>query len=127
MGKIKTRTWVLLIAALATVFSLLSWYTLTRRASGRVAEVVQDGKVLYAIDLDRVTQPYTFTVEGPEGGSNVVSVKPGNICVEAADCPDRICVEQGWLEDRASPIVCLPHQLVIRLRDETRGPDAVAD
>ena len=127
MERLKTRTWLLLIAALAAVFALLSWHTLTRRASGRVAEVVQDGKVLYAIDLDRVTQPYTFTVEGPEGGSNVVSVKPGDLCVEAADCPDKICVEQGWLEDRASPIVCLPHRLVIRLRGETRGPDAVAD
>ena len=127
MGKLKTRTWILLIAALAAVFALLTRYTLARQAPGRKAEVVQDGKVLYTIDLDRVTQPYTFTVEDLEGGCNVVSVKPGSICVETADCPDKICVEQGWLKDRASPIVCLPHRLVIRLRGEDRGPDAVAD
>ena len=127
MGKLKTRTWILLIAALAAVFALLTRYTLARQAPGRKAEVVQDGKVLYTIDLDRVTQPYTFTVEDPEGGFSVVSVKPGSICVETADCPDKICVEQGWLKDRASPIVCLPHRLVIRLRGEDRGPDAVAD
>lgn len=127
MRRIKTRTWALLIAALAAVFALLSWYTLTRRASGRVAEVVQDGKVLYAIDLDRVTEPYSFTVEQSEGGCNTLRVKPGDICVEEADCPDKLCVEMGWLEDRASPIVCLPHRLVIRLRDEAPGPDGVSD
>lgn len=127
MGRIKTKTWVLLISAMAAVFALLSLILLTRQASGRVAEVVQDGKVLLTIDLDRITQPYTFTVEWPEGGTNTIRVKPGGICVETADCPDKICVEQGWLEDRASPIVCLPHRLVIRLRGETQGPDAVAD
>lgn len=127
MKRLKTRTWVLLISGLGVVFALLSWFSLARRTSGRVAEVVQDGKVLYAIDLDRVTQPYAFAVEWPEGGSNTIRVKPGDIRVEAADCPDRICVEQGWLEDRAAPIVCLPHRLVVRLRGEARGPDAVAD
>ncbi len=127
MKKLKTRTWVLLTAALGLAFALLSWYTLTRRASGRTAEVVQDGKILYAIDLDRVTQPYTLTVEWPEGGSNTIRVKPGDIRVEAADCPDKICVDQGWLEGRASPIVCLPHRLVIRLRGVAQGPDTVAD
>ncbi len=126
MKKLKTRTWVLTTVILAAVLALLSWYTLTRRASGRVAEVVQDGRVLYTIDLDRVTKPYTLTVEWPEGGSNTIRIKPGDIRVEAADCPDKICVEQGWLEGRASPIVCLPHRLILRLRGETQGPDGVA-
>ena len=52
MGKLKTRTWILLIAALAAVFALLTRYTLARQAPGRKAEVVQDGKVLYTIDLN---------------------------------------------------------------------------
>ena len=122
----KTRTWVLLIGGLALVLAALSWYTLTRRAPGRIAEVVQDGRVLRTIDLDRVTEAHTFTVECPEGGCNTVLVRPGAICVQEADCPDRICVEQGWLADRASPIVCIPHRLVIRLQGETQGPDAVS-
>ena len=32
-----------------------------------------------------------------------------------ADCPDQVCVRQGWVQDRTVPIVCLPHRLVIEI------------
>lgn len=114
---LKTRTWIVIVAAAALVLGLLSWYTLTRKGSGSVVEIVQDGKVLRTIDLDLVAAEYSFTVEWPEGGSNKILVQPGRICVAEADCPDRICVHQGWLSDGAAPVVCMPHRLVLRLKD----------
>lgn len=123
----KTKRWVLLLAVVGLVLAALSWWTLSRRSEGRVAEVVQNGVVIRRIDLDRVTQEYEFTVEWPEGGSNVVLVQPGRICVKDADCPDRVCVGMGWLEDQAMPIVCLPHRLIIRLAESNDAArDAVA-
>ena len=66
-------------------------------------------------------------VESPYGGSNTILVQPGRICVSEADCPDRICVYQGWLTDDPIPIVCLPHRLVIALKDPTQaGSDTVS-
>ena len=46
---------------------------------------------------------------------NTVEIKDHMIHVSDADCPDRICVDTGWIGgDRKSvPIVCLPNQLVI--------------
>ena len=41
--------------------------------------------------------------------------RPGGIRVSFADCPDQICVDQGWLSGGRIPIVCLPHRLVIEL------------
>lgn len=115
---LKTRTWVILIAALALVLAVLSWLTLRQKSSGRVAELVRDGVVLQSIELDRVTEAYQFTVDCPDGGYNIVEVRPGGIRVLEADCPDRVCVAQGWLTDQAIPIVCLPHRLVICLAGE---------
>ena len=123
---LKTRSWILLILAAAAVLAALSWYLLGRRRDSHVAEVVQDGVVLREIDLAAVTEEYTFTVEWPGGGSNTVRVQPGRICVSDADCPDRVCVSQGWLSDQPAPLVCLPHRLVIRLR-EPLDLDAVAN
>ena len=123
---IRTRTWIILTAAAAAALAVLSWYTLARTAGTHIAEIVQDGKVVRVVDLDRVARSETFTVECPDGGSNTVLVEPGRICVCAADCPDRICVEQGWLSDQAAPIVCMPHRLVIRLREGGTETDAVA-
>lgn len=121
----KTRTWVLLIAGAALVLAALSWYALSRRTEGTVAEVVQDGVVLREIDLSRATAAYSFVVEWPDGGSNTVLVEPGRIRICEADCPDRICVDMGWLRNQAAPIVCLPHRLTIRLRGEGETADAV--
>ena len=112
---LKTRTWVLLFAAAALVLVALSVRLLTGKRDGAVAEIVQDGVVIREIDLLRVTEAYSFTVDW-EGGSNTVLVQPGRICVSEADCPDQVCVRQGWLSDQATPVVCLPHRLMIRLK-----------
>ena len=122
---LKTKTWIWIIALALLVFGLLSWRTLTAKKSGSVVEIVQDGVVLREIDLSAVTQAERFTVEWREGGSNTVCVEPGRICVSEADCPDCICVRQGWLSDQATPIVCLPHRLVIRVKGETDVDAAV--
>ena len=122
---LKTRTWIVLIAAAAAVLALLSWLLLTNRREGAVVEVVQDGVVLREIDLSAVTGEYSFEVEWTGGGSNTLRVQPGRICVSEADCPDKICVAQGWLSNEVTPIVCLPHRLVIRVKDAGQL-DAVA-
>ena len=123
---LKTRTWVLLFLVLALVLCALTAILLSRHSSGTVVQVVQDGVVIREIDLSRVAERYTFEVTWPQGGSNLVTVEPGRICVSEADCPDQICVSQGWLSDQAAPIVCMPHRLMIRLKDEAAQADAVA-
>ena len=114
---IRTRTWIVGIAAAAVVLTALSVVLLTSRTEGNVAVVTLDGEVIREIDLSRVAQEYRFTVETDDGGTNEILVQPGRICVAEANCPDRICVLQGWLSDSPMPIVCAPHRLVIAFKD----------
>ena len=121
-SKISTRA---LIAAAAAVFALSLAAALILRWAGprgTVARVTLDGQVLYEIDLSAVTDERQIVVES-EAGFNVVAVRPGAIRVIDADCPDRVCVDRGWLTGGYMPIVCLPHNLVIEL---TRGGDPAA-
>ena len=62
-----------------------------------------------------MTSPYELTVTDRDGGENVISVEPGRIRISDANCPDHVCVDTGWISDGVIPIVCLPHQLVIRI------------
>ena len=119
----KTRTWIIMIA-LFTLIALAAsaWILMSRKSSG-IAEVILDGTVVREIDLKAVKEPYSFEVSSDKG-SNVIRVEPGRICVTDADCKDHTCVKMGWLQDQATPIVCLPHKLVIRIVDAD-GPDAV--
>ena len=114
-------TALVLLAAGAAVFLLLR-----PRGEGHVARITLDGKVVEEIDLSRVEQPYTLTVDGPGGFSNTITVEKGRICVSQAGCPDQICVHQGYISDGTTPIVCLPNKLIIEITGGGSGLDAAA-
>ena len=84
-----------------------------------MVEVLQDGQCIKSIDIANVKEPYSFTVQDPDGGSNTIRVEPGRICITEADCPDHVCIRRGWLGENTAPIVCLPHKLVIQAVETT--------
>lgn len=108
------KFWLLLIGAVLAVSAVLSAVVLHGRVGDATALIYQDGTCVRTIDLDRVDEPYSFTVEW-DGGCNVVEVERGRIRVSEADCPDQVCVHQGWISNSVVPVACLPHKLVIRL------------
>ncbi len=123
---LKTRTWIIIIAAAAVILAVLTAVTLNLKRDSAKVEVVQDGTVIRDIDLSTVTSEYSFDVVWRDGGVNTVTVQPGRICVSHADCPDLICVHRGWLSGEVTPIVCMPHHLVIRVAGTT-DLDAVSE
>lgn len=93
----------------------------------RLAHVYLQGELYTTIDLSTVTEPYTFTIETPTGGSNTIGVKSGYIAVLDADCPDQLCVLTGYTDSALLPIVCLPHGLIIRLETvQDAAPDIIS-
>lgn len=125
-GRFRTRTWVLASAALFLVSGALALWIALARPPGTVANIYIDGVCVRSVDLAAVTAPYEFTIDTGRG-TNTVSVEPGRIRVSEADCPDQVCVRMGWQGDGASPIVCLPHRLVIRIEKAAAdGVDAVS-
>ena len=109
----KTKVIVLLlIAAVAVSAAVL----LLRGGSAPspVARITRDGVLLEEIDLETVDQPRSFTLEDGSG-TNTVQVERGRIRVSEADCPDQVCVNQGWISDGTAPIICLPHRLMIEI------------
>ena len=124
----QNRKAVYIVAALCALIFLggiggMIW-NLTR-SHGRQVEILQDGKILYTLDLAQA-EDQTFTVTYG-GRSNEIEIRDHQIRVKAADCPDQICVHMDWLE--AAPIVCLPNRLSIQYADgeSTSGLDAVAN
>ena len=122
------RKAVYMVAALCALIFLggiggMMW-NLTR-SHGRQVEILQDGKILYTLDLAQA-EDQTFTVTYG-GRSNEIEIRDHQIRVKAADCPDQICVHMDWLE--AAPIVCLPNRLSIQYADgeSASGLDAVAN
>ena len=115
---------LLLLAVLACAGFLL-WRQLHPQA-GITAFIYQSGELVEEIRLDQIKQPYTITLTGENGAENVVEAAPGRIRVQSANCPDQVCVRQGWISDSSVPVVCLPHQVVIEITGGESHADAAA-
>ncbi|MDD5938745.1 MAG: NusG domain II-containing protein [Clostridiales bacterium] len=122
---LSNRFWLTLLAAALILCAVAAVFLFSRTASGTVAVITLDGETVEEIDLSAVSESYTLTFTGKSGITDVVEVSPGKIRVKEADCPDQICVHQGWIETGVAPIVCLPNALVIQIQDSGDGPDAV--
>ena len=106
---------ILLFLLLAAVVLSAGFILLKKeKPSAPVARITRDGELLREIPLDEVEESYSFVVED-ELGSNTILVEPGRIRVSEADCPDQVCVNQGFISDGTVPVVCLPHQLMIEI------------
>lgn len=106
---------IILILLLAAVVLSAGFLLLQRKqVSSPVARITRDGELIREIPLDEVEESYSFVVED-EAGSNTILVEPGRIRVSEADCPDQVCVNQGFISDGTVPVVCLPHKLMIEI------------
>ena len=91
-----------------------------------IAEIKQDGKIIQTVDLSGVSSPYELDITDEYGGYNIISIEKDRIAVIDADCPDKICVNQGYIKKGAVPIVCLPHKLSITITNSEKNIDAIS-
>lgn len=111
---------ILVVIALMAAAGIWLFYSAGAEKGG-VAVVTVDGEVMAELalqDADRVRIP-------SEKGYNVIEVKDGQAFVAEADCRDQICVDHKHIEKTGETIVCLPHKLVVEIKDA--GEEAPGD
>lgn len=118
---------------LLLVLAIICLLVLLRPAdsSSLTALIYQNGELIKTIPLSSVKEPYTLTITGEGECTNVIEVRPGSIGIISADCPDRLCVHQGFISSPSLPVTCLPNRLVIQLTEEkaakaSQEPDITA-
>lgn len=117
------RKWPFLLASMLFLIGIVGSILLLQRTDTDIIEIVQDGEVLYQLDLQK-TENQIVEVEY-EGRVNRIEIQDHQIHMLEADCPDHTCVNMGWL-DSATPIVCLPNHLVIQFSGKTYEVDGRA-
>ena len=88
---------------------------------GNYAYIYQDGVLLQTNDLSQKKPPYEITIEYKDSktqGYNVICVENGKIGIIDADCPDKTCVHMGITNSTIFPITCLPHKLIIQIKEK---------
>ena len=104
----KTKYWIMLIALLAVVCVGFSVALLIPAAPAEAVKVISEGKVLHTLPLSEDARLEIVS----SYGTNVITVKNGQVAVTEADCPDHYCMDRGFC-DQGAQIVCLPNRLVL--------------
>ena len=112
----KRNTIILILAVLLA--SAISWvaYGFTTGAfrekkDTKIAHIWLDGEDYgdYPLDTD-----VDFEIKSKRGHNHFV-IRNGKAAIIEADCPDKICIHQGWISESGETISCLPNQLVITI------------
>jgi hypothetical protein len=116
-GKLKTnKFWVFILSGVVVIASIAA--VLLWRAPVSYAHIYKDEILTETVNLAAVTEPFELLVEYKNDdtanrGYIYLEVEHGRIRVSKADCPDGICIRQGWVSGGLLPIVCLPNRLVV--------------
>lgn len=118
----KTKMWIALFGGICILCAAALLLFPAKKTD--VAEIYQNGQLLYTISLSKVREPYDIQLER-DGKSNTIHVIRGDLCITHASCPDGVCVNHGYLSSKAGPIVCLPNRVVIKYSGTPSDIDAV--
>lgn len=117
----KAKTVLLTICILIFLTGLMGSLWLICRPHSQTVQIIQDGIVLYTIDLERAENQMIEIAY--QESKNIIQINNHKISIIEAECPDQTCVKMGELKSSAAPIVCLPNKLVVKFA-ETNDIDA---
>lgn len=76
------------------------------------AVITADGQVVKTVKLDGHHEMIPIT---SSTGYDLVEVSGKQVRIVEADCPDKLCVNQGWISRSPQQIVCLPNRVVVKI------------
>ena len=103
----KKNDWLLAAGITGLALMILSFQILTGKTDHAQVVVSIDGNPYGTYDLNT-----DQTVNINE--SNQIRIQDRTVRMIEADCPDQICVHQGYINEKGGMITCLPNRVVIQ-------------
>ena len=84
---------------------------------GQLIEITKDNQIYgyYSLNEDQIIKI---------DQKNTIQIKNQKVKMIQATCPDHLCIKQGTIDKKGSTIVCLPHHLIIEIKE---GKEEVQD
>ena len=103
----KKNDWLLAAGITGLALMILAFQILTGKTDHAQVVVSIDGNPYGTYDLNT-----DQTVNINE--SNQIRIQDRTVRMIEADCPDQICVHQGYINEKGGMITCLPNRVVIQ-------------
>ncbi len=117
------RADLLLIGVLLTVGVLLALGAVLFSRAGQTVQVRVSGHIVASYPM---TEDREEIIAGANGGANRLVIRSGEVWMEEASCPDKLCVGMGVIRRSGQSIICLPNQVVVEIVGPSGKPSADA-
>lgn len=111
---------IIIIAILILSILLFVLFTLTTAGQSEYVQIIYDGNVIDTLPLDSDTE------YSPDTNNNIIiEIKDGKVRFKSSDCPDKVCVNTGWLSSPGQTAVCLPNKISIVIKPTSGDKNSV--
>lgn len=121
-GKLMIKKWDIIIIVILLVLSFTPEIILGAKLKGdfnsTYAQITIGGKLYKNIPLSSHKGEERIEVKSKDG-INIVSIKDDKIAILEADCPDKVCMNPGYINKPGQSLVCLPHRLMIEIKGDS--------
>jgi hypothetical protein len=121
--KFKPGDFLIILFIIITAILITFSFNNKNTTGKKIAVISQNNKILKIISLDDTDYSATFEYNGPYPGT--IEIKEGRIRFLNAKCPDKVCVNTGWISRSGQIAVCLPAGVMIKI--EGSAPDSDYD
>lgn len=116
--KVRIKKWDIIIIGLLLILSFLPYGFIKLLLGNHIdqvyATITVEQKFYKEIPLTGQVGRKEFVIETAKG-SNKVVVENESIAIIEADCSDHVCEQFGFRNTPGDVIVCLPHQILIKI------------
>jgi hypothetical protein len=110
--KLKWGDFLVFIVIASAIAGMLLLSAPKSKDTELTALIIQDGEVLYEIDLSGVDGQKEYLLDG---GDVIIEAEAGRIRFVESDCPNQICVHTGWISRANQIAACIPNRILIKI------------
>lgn len=122
MEQSKRNRWILWGLIIALVLGCLLWMFWPKpQGPQRIASVWVNGSTVLEFDLN-TTEDEVISLEEYVHHPVSLEVKSGAVRFLESDCPDKICVNTGFLREDGDLASCLPNKVIVTVEVQKPAP-----
>jgi hypothetical protein len=105
---------VIIVLALFTVASFVgTLLNSSRKYNEKYVEIEVNGNSYKTYPL--VNYEETIKIK-TKLGENIIQIKDNKVHILDADCPDKVCIKDGYISEPGQILVCLPNKVVVEVK-----------
>ena len=108
----KKKDIFLVIGIIFVIIILFIVNNIKNNKKSEAIEIYINNKLYRSIPID---EDEDLKIEG-EFGYNYIKIHDNGVEITEASCPDKVCVESGFISKPSERIVCMPNKVVIKIK-----------